>query len=71
MKYFHIQALILEYKNVYENAGIEPPPYRLTCKEHKELIEYLRPLPKNHEPCMIKKYYGIDLEVVMIVEEYL
>lgn len=81
-----ISHRILEYKAAYETMRIKDiPPYRITCKEHKELIEICKQFmvvcqyaeevgfkatPLN-PTSMIKTYYGIDIEVVMIVDAYL
>lgn len=54
----------------YKIAGFkdnEIPPYRLTCKEHRELRKIDS---NNHCGGMIKNYYGVDIEVVTIVDEY-
>jgi hypothetical protein len=79
-----INQAILEYKHAYEEAGLTPPPYRLTCKEHKALVEYCQPLMvettiENGEfkkkpikaTSMIAEYYGVKIEVVIIVDAYL
>jgi len=67
-----ISQLILEYKHAYENAGIQPSAYRLTCKEHKALCDYLPKMAdhKTHRS-MIAEYYGVTIEVVMIVDPYI
>lgn len=67
----NINNSILEYKQAYENIGIiDLPPYRITCKEHKILAEYCSKFmikPKS----MLAEYYGVRIEVVMIVDPYL
>ncbi len=69
-KYIH-QA-ILEFKEAYETAAIAIPQYRITCKEHKDLIEYLKPVaPHKCKQSMISEYYGVQIEVVMIVDAYI
>lgn len=71
-----VQAII-EHKELYENAGRAVPPYRLTCKEHKRLVEHVKELVThgfNDEKkyCgMIRLFYGVALEVVMIVDDYI
>ncbi len=78
-----IAQKILDYKQVYEHAGVEPPPYRITCKEHKELIDCLNKFflktsfdGKNFRSEIVKQqgivnhYDGIELEVVMVVDPY-
>lgn len=70
----YISYLIVEHKEVYDYAGKAPPAYRITCKEHKYLIEYLKQFsyfPENWQPSMIAEYYGVQIEVVMIVDAYL
>lgn len=72
LKGSYVSQSIVEYKQAYENAGIEPPAYRITCKEHKELTEYCKPLmAKDWKPSMISEYYGVTIEVVMIVDAYI
>jgi hypothetical protein len=80
-----ISHKIIEYKTAYEMLGIKDiPSYRLTCKEHKELVELCKQfLIKTSivdgefktEPVqpisMISQYYGVNIEVVMIVDPYL
>ena len=68
----YINRSILEYKQAYAMAGIEPPAYRITCKEHKALLDYLSRMPahKTHQS-MIAEYSGVRIEVVMIVDAYL
>lgn len=67
----NINTSIIEHKRAYECAGMQPPTYRITCKEHKALLEYIKPITYHeNEPAMITKYCGINIEVVMIVDEY-
>ena len=68
----NVHLSILQYKQSYDNNGIQPPAYRITCKEHKALVEYLNPIRReDYKPSMIAEYYGIQIEVVMIVDPYL
>lgn len=76
---------ILSYKQAYEAIGVQDPPaYRITCNEHKELAEYCKAFmvktsfvdgefkAEQVQPhSMIAQYYGIRIEVVMIVDPYL
>ncbi len=67
-----IHKEILEFKEAYECGAIETPQYRITCKEHKALVEYLKPISDpNFKPSMIAEYYGIRIEVVMVVDPYI
>lgn len=82
-----IKQRILEYKQAYSMLGIQDidiPAYRITCKEHKELVNtckrtMLKPIIEDGEfkvlkvdpTSMIARYHGVELEVVMIVDEYL
>lgn len=80
-----ISTRIIEHERVYRMAGVEVPPYRITCKEHKELVDTLKHMivkPRfadevgfTAEPftaaSVISEYYGVKLEVVMIVDAYL
>jgi len=61
-----ITTRIIEHQMVYEHAGLSVPPYRITCKEHKELISSIDPQGKD----MIAYYCGVPLEIVMIVDPY-
>ncbi len=86
MNAVHISRNIIEYKRAYECLGVQnPPPYRITCKEHKELISLcntmiVKPTFSDEvgftsEPfaatSMLAYYYGVQIEVVMIIEPYL
>lgn len=85
MKGINIHTSILEYKQAYQSIGIsDPPTYRLTCSEHKYLAKYCTPFilktsTENGEfkveevkpTSMIAEYYGVRIEVVMLVDPYL
>lgn len=67
----HIVARIITHLEVYQNAGLPVPSYRLTCYEHKQLVNYCKGLSKQEPRGMCASFYGVDLEVVTRVEEYL
>ncbi len=68
-----IAAKILDHKNIYEALNRVVPPYRLTCSEHKELCHHANELnricglPKNHG--VIKEFYGVQIELVVIIDD--
>jgi hypothetical protein len=61
-----ISQKIVSHWHVWNESGIKVPPYRITCKEHKELLNIMGYSDKK----LIASYYGIDLELVTLVEEY-
>ena len=79
-----ISKKIIEHAQAYQNLGLEVPPYRITCKEHKEIYDSCKNfMVKRHfdgnkfieeqvvSPSMISEYCGVRLEIVMIVDPYL
>jgi hypothetical protein len=74
-----ISNLIIEHKTVYEQMGINVPPYRITCKEHKELLDHCKQFMfktsivngefkvEEFKPTSISVYCGVKL----IMVEYL
>ena len=53
------------HEHVYEMQGDPVPPFRITCEEHKILVNSIG----THKG-MIAYYRGIRLEVVTLVQEY-
>jgi hypothetical protein len=68
-----ITAKILRHKDFYQSDKDGIPPYRLTPSEHKELSQNVNELaricglPKNFG--MIKAFYGVPIELVLIVDD--
>jgi len=70
-----IEEKIKKHLYAYENYGDGIPPFRITCKEHKELFDYLWPSffltdLKNQKSRRIAEYIGVQLELVTSVEDY-
>ena len=66
-----IHEAILSHKEYYDSKGIEHP-FRITCREHKALFNYLKPeLEKDFTPGMLSEYHNVKIEVVMIVDAYI
>ncbi len=73
LKNFPITTELQRYGDFYRQAGIKEkdiPPYRLTCQEHKRLLDEFTIIFGERKKDMIKSYMGIYIEVVMIVEPY-
>lgn len=60
---------IVVHKMVYENYATPIPPYRITPREHKDLLRYLKPF--SEDKGLIANYYGVDLQLVVEVEDYM
>ncbi len=66
-----IHDKILRHKYVYEMMDYEIPVYKMTCAEHKQFYNEMKHLlPEDHKVSLLANYYGIDIEVVMRIEEY-
>lgn len=61
---------LARHQHVYETCGLEVPPFRITCKEHKIIFDTLVLSSEKEKSKIIRYYTGIELEVVMLVEEY-
>lgn len=59
------EKIILHY-NLYNAAYCIIPPYRLTCKEHKELIDLIGQNKKG----IIARFHDVELEIVMLIDAY-
>lgn len=69
-----IMEKIQLHSRVYSAYDIQPPPFRITCAEHKELVEYRWPALcsalKEGQSRRIVQYISVDLELVTTVEDY-
>lgn len=65
---------IMEHELVYQLAGKEVPPYRMTYEEHIQLVkdcENIHPLPEpkntGERYGLIGEYNGVQIQVVAII----
>lgn len=69
-----INQKILKHRDLYENAGLEVPPYRITGIEHRLLRDFcLRTYPKKGDEIkqtLITNYHGVVIEHVMRLTDY-
>ncbi len=61
---------LITHQSVFENMGEAVPPFRITPKEHKELLKlnHIKRGDKNNS--RIACFHGVDLELVMPIEDY-
>lgn len=66
-----ITQQIANHKHAYENCALDVPPFRLTCKEHLELVKILSSAhPESKKATRVLMYLGVPLEIVTCVEDY-
>jgi len=62
------------HRDIYQDFDEEIPPYRMTCAEHKELVNWIKNqhiFNKDMPVAMFGEYLGVKIEVVVVIEPYL
>lgn len=70
-----VHERIMKHRKLYENAGLEVPPYRLTGIEHRRLKQFcgwinLDRAEPQKEYEFITNYMGVSIEHVIKLTEY-